>query len=474
MTYTIIENAKVCASMLMEAMLDFGLESKVAQAFPTLKQPLTDLTLAWMTAALDYAMSGEGRIEKAHWEFINEALGTGFSPIDLDAASSARTGQPFKPDVVPAFLLLSDAVQPGAAEKLCLPIAGLLQCACAWDGKRTLDEIARIQDICEPIERRFGMLMPSVTPVDNDFWSNDDESDEDNAARDDCDDDNDTHGARPPPTAPRCKPGDALKELDALVGLASVKHEVRNIANLAKYIQHRKAAGLPSPDFSLHMVFTGNPGTGKTTVARLIAEIYRDVGIIESGQLVEVDREGLVAKYTGQTAPKTREVFMRAKGGVLFIDEAYTLVAGGAEHDSFGAEAIGTLLKLMEDYRDDVVVIVAGYSDQMDRFIASNPGLQSRFSRVLEFPDYEKADLVEIFRRMVESNQLRLAADTESAIEQAAANLVATKSSAFGNARAVRTWFEQALQNQANRLSGVSDPSRTQLQELLAEDIRCT
>ncbi len=471
MSDKILDGAKVCASMIFEAVFKFGLEEKVRAEHPDIRVPLSVLTLTWLVPALDYVMSGEGRVTRQHRSFINEALATDFAVADLDAATSSEggIGIPFNATVVPAFLLLADRVEPGAAEHLCLPIAGLLRAACAWDGKRTLREIARLNEILEPIERRFGFVVQEITPENDKFWSSEDEAKP--SKRKSAKANEAQAKSRGEPKPQKYKPAAGIAELDSLVGLAAVKKEVRNIANLAHYLMQRKTAGLPAPNFSLHMVFTGNPGTGKTTVARLIGEIYRDVGVLESGQLIEVDRSGLVGAYLGQTAPKTRKVFMRAKGGVLFIDEAYNLALSEDRDDEYGNEAIGTLLKLMEDHRQEVVVIVAGYTKEMQRFIASNPGLQSRFTRTLEFDDYSEGDLAEIFFRLCETNELVFGSEVKAAVIEAMRALLSSKGENFGNAREVRTLFERVMQNQANRLSVLNKPTVKQLRELLREDI---
>lgn len=188
---------------------------------------------------------------------------------------------------------------------------------------------------------------------------------------------------------------DLQAELDSYIGLQTVKEEVHNLINMASVYQLRRQHGLPTTDMSLHLVFTGNPGTGKTMMARMMARIYRSLDILSRGQLVEVDRSGLVAGYVGQTALKTQKVIEKAMGGVLFIDEAYAL--NGKSENDFGQEAIDTVLKAMEDHRDDLVVIVAGYTDLMDKFIHSNPGLESRFNRFLLFEDYTADEMVQIF-----------------------------------------------------------------------------
>ena len=205
---------------------------------------------------------------------------------------------------------------------------------------------------------------------------------------------------------------DLQKELDSYVGLSAVKREVKDLINLAAVERLRRQHGLPTADMSLHMVFSGNPGTGKTTIARLMARVYHSLGILSKGQLVEVDRSGLVAGYVGQTAIKTRKVIDSALGGVLFIDEAYALNGGGA--NDFGQEAIDTLLKAMEDHRDDLVVIVAGYDGLMDEFIHSNPGLESRFNRFLHFADYTAEELLAIFRMQCEKGCYILEPEAEA------------------------------------------------------------
>ena len=202
---------------------------------------------------------------------------------------------------------------------------------------------------------------------------------------------------------------DLLAELDSYIGLQTVKEEVHNLINMASVYQLRRQHGLPTTDMSLHLVFTGNPGTGKTMMARMMARIYRSLDILSRGQLVEVDRSGLVAGYVGQTALKTQKVIEKAMGGVLFIDEAYAL--NGKSENDFGQEAIDTVLKAMEDHRDDLVVIVAGYTDLMDKFIHSNPGLESRFNRFLLFEDYTADEMVQIFDMQCKKGCYRLTED---------------------------------------------------------------
>lgn len=252
-----------------------------------------------------------------------------------------------------------------------------------------------------------------------------------------------------------------LGELSALVGLAPVKAEVTSLVNLVKIQAMRLKQNLPAPSISFHLVFTGSPGTGKTTVARLIARVFAALGILSKGHLVEADRSGLVGGYVGQTALKTAEVVKSALGGVLFIDEAYALSDRG-DHD-FGQEAIETLLKYMEDHREDLVVIVAGYSSRMDAFLASNPGLRSRFSRTIEFPDYSPDELVEVLLRLGSAAQYNLSPEALAAAKALFGIRKASDGVEFGNARLARNLFERAVANQANRISANASPTRDDL-----------
>ncbi|MGN1346112.1 MAG: AAA family ATPase [Eubacteriales bacterium] len=261
---------------------------------------------------------------------------------------------------------------------------------------------------------------------------------------------------------------DLKKELDSYIGLESVKKEVKNLINMATVYKLRQDNDLPTTDVSLHMVFSGNPGTGKTMIARFMARVYHALGILSKGQLVEVDRSGLVAGYIGQTAIKTSKVLESAFGGVLFIDEAYTLTSK-TEND-FGFEAVDTILKAMEDHRDDLVVIVAGYIDQMEDFIDSNPGLRSRFNKYINFDDYSAEEMLDIFRLQCKKSCYVLDEAAEAAVGDYF-NAVSEAAGEFGNARGVRNTFERILTEQANRVAALDSVSREELMRITAEDV---
>ena len=260
---------------------------------------------------------------------------------------------------------------------------------------------------------------------------------------------------------------DLMAELDSYIGLGAVKEEVHNLINMVQVYKLRREHDLPTTDMSLHMVFTGNPGTGKTMMAWMMARIYRSLGILSKGQLVEVDRSGLVAGYVGQTALKTQKVIEKAMGGVLFVDEAYAL--NGKSENDFGQEAIDTLLKAMEDHRDDLVVIVAGYTDLMDKFIHSNPGLESRFNRFLLFEDYSLDELMAIFKMRC-GKGYTLSPEAEPLVRDYIAEESAD-GDGFGNARGVRNIFEHILVAQNNRLAKMESVTRQDLMTLLPEDV---
>ncbi len=261
-----------------------------------------------------------------------------------------------------------------------------------------------------------------------------------------------------------------LEDLNDLTGLTKVKEDLNSLINLLKVHKMRMERGLPQTSISLHMVFSGNPGTGKTTVARMMSKIYRQLGVLSKGHLVEVDRSGLVSGYVGQTAIKTKKVIDSALGGVLFIDEAYALTPSGGSND-FGIEAVNTLLKAMEDNRDDFVVIVAGYPELMDDFLESNPGLRSRFNKQILFEDYTAEELVDIFSGICGKSFYEVTDDAMACVRDFFAERCEKKLPGFANGRDVRNYFEKTLTNQANRLATMTDVTDTDLVTITLADV---
>ncbi len=267
------------------------------------------------------------------------------------------------------------------------------------------------------------------------------------------------------------KLAETLARLDTLIGLEQVKHEIRTLTNFLNLQQQRAAAGLPETDLSLHLVFGGNPGTGKTTVARIVGQIYGTMGILSKGHLVETDRSGLVAEYAGQTGPRTNKKIDEALDGVLFIDEAYSLVSESGD-DPYGREAIQTLLKRMEDDRARLVVILAGYPNEMDGLLRTNPGLSSRFNTKLTFEDYSPEDLGRIFGELCEQNHYQVPTATKLRVLRGFDWLYEQRDEHFGNGRLVRNTFENAVRRLANRVAGVAPLTNELLTTLEADDIQ--
>ena len=261
---------------------------------------------------------------------------------------------------------------------------------------------------------------------------------------------------------------DPMEQLNELIGLTTIKHDVKELADFARIQKMRKDEGLKSVPVSMHLVFTGNPGTGKTTVARILAKLYKNIGVLSGGQLVEVDRSGLVAGYVGQTAIKTQEAIQKAMGGVLFIDEAYALAR---KDDNFGQEAIDTILKAMEDHRDEIVVIVAGYTGPMETFINSNPGLKSRFNKYIEFPDYTVDELEGIFKLNCKKYDYTVDEDVMRQVREIIKLRELEKCENFANAREVRNMFEEFITNQARRVAAMEAPTHEDMVAITLADL---
>jgi stress response protein SCP2 len=294
--------------------------------------------------------------------------------------------------------------------------------------------------------------------------NNDDDEDDDDDYIDDISDDEEEYEEEK-------SLEELLEELNSLTGLTEVKQDVNSLINLVKLRQVRQERGMKQQPMSLHLVFSGNPGTGKTTIARLISKIYHKLGVLSKGHLVEVDRSGLVGGYVGQTALKVQEVVQKALGGVLFIDEAYSLTSHSSGGNDYGIEAIDTLLKAMEDHRDDLIVIVAGYPQLMEQFLSSNPGLRSRFNKFIYFPDYQDKELYEIFLSMCKSSGYTLDDTAKLFASNYFKDLYNSRGANFANGRDVRNFFEKAIVRQANRLSSFSNITDAQLMMLHTSDL---
>lgn len=266
---------------------------------------------------------------------------------------------------------------------------------------------------------------------------------------------------------------DLLTDLNNMIGLSNVKKEINELIDVERYQQQREKQGLKrnDGDGAFHLIFSGNPGTGKTTVARMVAGIYKELGIISKGQLVEVDRSKLVGQYLGETARIVHKVVKASIGGVLFIDEAYALIQGGYKGDSYGQEALNTLLKEMEDHRNDLIVIVAGYTDKMEEFLGLNPGLKSRFKKTIIFEDYLPDEMLQIFKSYCNKDQNIISHEAEKILLEKLTILYNHRDKNFGNGRTVRNIYNEIIQRLSVRVSKIQKPSRQDLQTILPEDV---
>jgi len=264
-----------------------------------------------------------------------------------------------------------------------------------------------------------------------------------------------------------------MTELNGLVGLGTVKQKVADLIAYQKVQKERELLGLRSAKSTLHLAFTGNPGTGKTTVARIVGRVYKQIGLLSKGHFIEVSRTDLIAGYQGQTALKVKEVITKAKGGVLFIDEAYSITEND-HSDSYGRECLTELTKALEDYRDDLVVIVAGYTEPMKKFFESNPGLKSRFNTFIEFDDYSETELNDILQTMCRNNCYALSESAESIIKAFFAESIAKKDDNFANGRLVRNLYEDLVMNHARRVAKLENPDRNALMQIVEQDVELT
>ena len=354
-------------------------------------------------------------------------------------------------------------IDKGLAEALVNTIEAIGLIFIAVDGHSDIPEIKALTKIVFQIRYKIRALSSSLENISDTV--------RETKNMIDTADTNDTNSTNNAATEPEQDLESILSELNELIGLKQIKEEIAGLINLIKVRKLREEKGLPMLPMSFHLVFSGNPGTGKTTVARIVSKIYKNLEVISKGNLVEVDRSGLVAGFVGQTAIKTREVIDSAKGGVLFIDEAYSLTPGGSQSD-YGSEAIEVLLKAMEDQRGDLVVIVAGYTDEMEDFLNSNPGLKSRFNKFIHFADYSPKELLDIFILISKKHGYKLTDDAEGELEKLITLIYENRTENFANARITRNMFESVIQHQANRVVKIEDPSKDDLQEISIEDIK--
>jgi AAA+ superfamily predicted ATPase len=401
-------------------------------------------------------LSDAGRLTSNEREFVNDVLGFRYTSTEFtNFYRSLKIADTFDRRLPDAFVAFADSEPQGAKGGVASILADFYRllgiCFISCDHNASETEVFKLIDFILKLRTGQGDAQASAgDPPASGSGAAAGEGDEE----------------RPPRSYE-----EILEELSSLIGLTDVKEDVKSMANLIRVRKMREERGFKQAVLSLHLVFTGNPGTGKTTVARLLGELYRSIGVLSKGHLFETDRSGLVAGYVGQTAIKVNEAVDKAMGGILFIDEAYALSSSFSAND-FGGEAIATLLKAMEDRRGDFIVIVAGYTDLMDDFLNSNPGLRSRFNKFIFFADYTVDELMGILDLDCKKMQMKMTKKARSAAREAIEKKVQSKGENFANGRDVRNFFEKAITNQANRIAGLQAVSDEMLNTIIYADVK--